>query len=38
MGDIEELAQLLAAYNEAYRRGVPLVSDAEYDTLVEKLR
>jgi DNA ligase (NAD+) len=38
MGDIEELAQRLAAYNEAYRRGVPLVSDAEYDTLVEKLR
>jgi DNA ligase (NAD+) len=38
MDDNEKLAQRLAAYNEAYRRGSPIVSDVEYDTLVEKLR
>ncbi|WP_319404714.1 helix-hairpin-helix domain-containing protein [uncultured Desulfosarcina sp.] len=35
---IDELVDLLNAYNQAYRRGVPIVSDAEYDTLVEQLR
>ena len=38
MDDNEKLAQRLAAYNEAYRRGSPVVSDVEYDTLVERLR
>jgi DNA ligase (NAD+) len=36
--DIEKLVALLERYNEAYRNGVPLVSDAEYDQLVEQLR
>ncbi len=35
---VDELVDLLNAYNEAYRRGAPIVSDAEYDTLVEQLR
>lgn len=35
---IDELAGLLKAYNRAYRQGAPMVSDAEYDSLVEKLR
>ncbi len=35
---IDELVDLLNAYNQAYRQGVPIVSDAEYDTLVEQLR
>ena len=35
---IDELIDLLNAYNQAYRQGVPIVSDAEYDTLVEQLR
>lgn len=34
----DEIAQTLNAYNEAYRKGSPLVSDAEYDRLVETLR
>lgn len=34
----DEMAQTLNAYNEAYRKGSPLVSDAEYDRLVETLR
>jgi len=36
--DINELVDLLKAYNRAYRQGAPMVSDAEYDTLVERLR
>ena len=36
--DINELVDLLQSYNRAYRRGGPLVSDAEYDQLVEQLR
>ena len=35
---IDELVDLLKAYNTAYRQGAPIVSDAEYDTLVEQLR
>ena len=35
---IDELVDLLNAYNKAYRQGAPIVSDAEYDTLVEQLR
>ncbi len=35
---IDELADLLDAYNRAYRQGTPVVSDAEYDALVERLR
>lgn len=34
----EQLVDLLTTYNQAYRRGAPLVSDAEYDALVEQLR
>jgi DNA ligase (NAD+) len=34
----EELVDLLRAYNRAYRQGTPIVSDAEYDALVEQLR
>ena len=35
---INELVDLLKAYNAAYRQGAPIVSDDEYDTLVEQLR
>lgn len=35
---IDELVDLLKAYNAAYRQGAPIVSDDEYDTLVEQLR
>ncbi|PIE68681.1 MAG: DNA ligase [Deltaproteobacteria bacterium] len=35
---IHNLIQRLEAYNTAYRAGTPLVSDEEYDTLVEALR
>ncbi len=38
MEDIEALVETLKRYNEAYRSGRPLVSDHEYDSLVEKLR
>ncbi len=34
----DELAERLESFNEAYRRGEPLISDAEYDALVEQLR
>jgi DNA ligase (NAD+) len=36
--DIEQLVQQLERYNQAYRRGAPQISDAEYDRLVEQLR
>jgi len=36
--DINELVDLLQTYNRAYRQGAPLVSDAEYDQMVEQLR
>ena len=35
---VDELVDLLTAYNKAYRQGAPIVRDAEYDTLVEQLR
>jgi DNA ligase (NAD+) len=35
---IDELSGLLNTYNQAYRQGKPIVSDAEYDELVEQLR
>jgi len=38
MDKIDQIVKQLETYNEAYRRGEPLVSDAEYDRLVEKLR
>jgi len=38
MKNIETLVKSLTKYNEAYRSGKPLVSDNEYDSLVEKLK
>ena len=38
MVDREELAARLEKYNQAYRSGHPLISDDEYDRLVEELR
>ena len=38
MEDIEALVETLQKYNEAYRSGRSLISDHEYDILVEKLR
>ncbi|CAB5085697.1 DNA ligase (NAD(+)) (EC [Olavius algarvensis associated proteobacterium Delta 3] len=38
MEDIKKLVEKLNAYNDAYRRGKPLISDVEYDALVEQLR
>ncbi len=35
---IDEILRKLSVYNEAYRKGSPLVSDADYDRLVEELR
>jgi len=35
---LDDIVQTLQAYNKAYRKGLPLVSDAAYDRLVEKLR
>lgn len=35
---VDELVDLLKVYNKAYRQGTPIVSDAEYDALVEQLR
>jgi DNA ligase (NAD+) len=37
MNRIEELRNQLMVYNEAYREGDALISDQEYDTLVEEL-
>jgi NAD-dependent DNA ligase len=37
MSIVENLVKQLTQYNEAYRLGDPLVSDAEYDVLVEQL-
>ena len=36
--NVDELVSKLEQYNQAYRLGKPLVSDAEYDGLVEQLR
>lgn len=38
MDSVDALVQNLKDCNDAYRRGEPLVSDQEYDRLVEKLR
>ena len=38
MNDISTLVETLKRYNEAYRNGKHLVSDHEYDRLVESLR
>jgi len=38
MEEIELLVETLKSYNEAYRSGKPLISDHEYDSLVQKLR
>lgn len=35
---IEELVRLLEKHNEAYRRGMPTISDGRYDELTEELR
>lgn len=35
---VNELVQKIKKYNEAYRIGKALISDKEYDSLVEKLR
>ena len=35
---INDLVDLLKAYNQAYRQGTPMVSDGEYDAMVEQLR
>jgi len=32
------LVEKLMIYNEAYRKGMPIVSDTEYDSLLEELR
>jgi DNA ligase (NAD+) len=36
--EADRLAERLAEYNDAYRRGEPVVSDAQYDLLVERLK
>ena len=36
--EIKELVSLLEKHNEAYRRGMPTISDARYDELTEQLR
>lgn len=36
--EADRLAERLAEYNDAYRRGAPVVNDAQYDLLVERLR
>ena len=38
MNPIDQLVARLEMFNRAYRSGHPLVSDAEYDRLVEQLR
>ena len=35
---LQTLVETLEKYNAAYRSGKPLVSDSEYDRLVERLR
>ncbi len=37
MDRIKELVEILNSFNEAYRSGKPVVSDHEYDRLVEEL-
>ena len=38
MNSIEKLVKKLEESNAAYRSGTPMISDREYDQLVEKLR
>jgi len=38
MENIENLVEILKKYNKAYRKGKPLVSDLEYDRLLENLQ
>ncbi len=38
MNDIDHLVAQLETYNQAYRSGEPLIGDAAYDELVERLR
>jgi DNA ligase (NAD+) len=38
MEEISQIVEDLKKYNEAYRKGRPLISDREYDLLVERLR
>ena len=38
MDRIEQLQKKIEAYNAAYRKGAPIISDREYDRLVEELR
>ncbi|MFZ5571390.1 MAG: BRCT domain-containing protein [Thermodesulfobacteriota bacterium] len=38
MTSLDELVRRLRMYNVAYRRGAPLVSDHEYDSLVAELK
>ena len=38
MENINIIAEQLKKYNEAYRNGKPLVTDAKYDELIEKLK
>ena len=38
MENIDSLVKILKKYNKAYRNGKPLVSDLEYDRIIEKLR
>lgn len=35
--ETKELERLIKSYNEAYRKGDPLISDEEYDLLVDQL-
>lgn len=35
---INDIVNLLIKFNDAYRNGTPLVSDAEFDALEERLR
>ena len=36
--EYEELAALVSRYNEAYEAAEPLVSDYEYDLLMQRLK
>ena len=38
MDSVAQLVSELEKYNQAYRAGAPLISDQEYDQLVEQLR
>jgi len=38
MDSVEKLVSALEKYNQAYRAGEPLISDHQYDELVERLR